>query len=181
MGCRFAKGPRPSRSPLTKLNVLTPGKTRISTERDVRRCRAVMQGLPEGLGGFAGGRRSFGCWEGPSTLSSAAKPTRMRDRWPRPVGEGPRNDIDTEVRGGGNTRARVHEPRRCDRRADVDVRLWLRPPDGGGHWRGNGTLPGHPARAHDLRDVRASVVAADRGGRSGGAVLQRHHKVRRLL
>jgi hypothetical protein len=28
----------------------------------------------------------------------------------------------------------------------------------------NGTVPRHPARAHDLRDVRAGVVDADRGG-----------------
>ena len=41
-------------------------------------------------------------------------------------------------------------------------------------------LPGHPARAHDLRDVRAGVVDADRRGRSRGAVLQRHDQVRRL-
>ena len=36
-------------------------------------------------------------------------------------------NIETEVRSGSNTRARVHEPRRRDRRADVDVRLRLRP------------------------------------------------------
>ena len=39
---------------------------------------------------------------------------------------------------------------------------------------------GHPARAHDVRDVRAGVVDADRRGRSRGAVLQRHDEVRRL-
>ena len=35
--------------------------------------------------------------------------------------------IDRRRRGGSDTRARVHEPRRCDRRADVDVRLRLPP------------------------------------------------------
>jgi riboflavin biosynthesis pyrimidine reductase len=39
---------------------------------------------------------------------------------------------------------------------------------------------GQPARADDLRDVRASMVYADRRGRSGGAVLQRHHEIRRV-
>src|SRR5215211_6757534 len=36
-------------------------------------------------------------------------------------------NIDTEVSSGSNTCARVHEPRRRNRRADVDVRLRLRP------------------------------------------------------
>jgi riboflavin biosynthesis pyrimidine reductase len=44
---------------------------------------------------------------------------------------------------------------------------------------GHRTVPSHPARAHDLRDVRAGVVDADGGRRSRGAVLQRHHQVRR--
>jgi riboflavin biosynthesis pyrimidine reductase len=39
---------------------------------------------------------------------------------------------------------------------------------GGGH----GAQPRHPAWAHDLRDVRAGVVDADRGGRSRSAVLR---------
>ena len=39
----------------------------------------------------------------------------------------------------------------------------------------------HPARAQDLRDVRAGVVDADRRGRPRRAVLQRDHQVRRLL
>src|SRR5712691_7126105 len=62
------------------------------------------------------------------------------------------------------------------------VCTWSRPipssrrGDRGGHR----ALPGHPARAHDLRDVRAVVVDADRGGRSRGAVFQRYDQVRRL-
>ena len=41
-------------------------------------------------------------------------------------------------------------------------------------------LAGHPARAPDLPGLRAGVVDAHRGGRSGGAVLQRHDQVRGL-
>ena len=39
---------------------------------------------------------------------------------------------------------------------------------------------GHPARPQHLRDVRAGVVDADRRGRPGRAVLQRHDEVRRV-
>ena len=68
----------------------------------------------------------------------------------------------------------------------VDAPTWtfdygFHPKMGEAHRCGHGTFPRHPAQAHDLRDVRAVVVDADRGGRSRGAVLQRHHhQVRRL-
>src|SRR3954453_8619158 len=62
----------------------------------------------------------------------------------------------------------------------MDVRVRLRPQDGAPARRDHGALRGHPARARDVRDVRAGVVDADGRGRSGRAVLQRHHEVRRL-
>ena len=68
---------------------------------------------------------------------------------------------------GAHSRTRVHEPRRRHRRADVDVRLRLRPEDGRGHRRASRAAPGHPARTQDVRDVRAGVVDADRRGRPG--------------
>ena len=43
-----------------------------------------------------------------------------------------------------------------------------------------GRVARHPARAQHVRDVRAGVVDPDRRGRSGRAVLQRHHEVRRV-
>jgi riboflavin biosynthesis pyrimidine reductase len=40
---------------------------------------------------------------------------------------------------------------------------------------------GHPARAHDLRDVRAGMVHADRGGRSRAPFFNDTDQVRRLI
>ena len=47
--------------------------------------------------------------------------------------------------------------------------------------RCRGILLGRTTYEMFARDARASVVDANRGGRSSGAVLQRHHQVRRLF
>ena len=67
----------------------------------------------------------------------------------------------------------------------IDAPTWtfeygFDPEDGRGDRRGHRALPGDPAGTDDLRDVRAGLVDTDRGGRSRGSVLQRHHQVRRL-
>lgn len=46
------------------------------------------------------------------------------------------------------------------------VRAGPPPADGTGHRRNHAMLPGHHARAYDLRDVRAGLAGTGRGGRS---------------
>src|SRR5215217_2455999 len=65
----------------------------------------------------------------------------------------------------------------------VDAPTWtfeLPPEDERSDRRAGGTLAGNPARAYDLRDVRAVVVDPHGRGRPRSAVLQRHDEVRRV-
>ena len=67
----------------------------------------------------------------------------------------------------------------------IDAPTWtfeygFDPKMGEAHRRPHGAQHRHPARPHDLRDVRAGLVDADRRGRPRRAVLQRHHQVRRV-
>jgi len=89
--------------------------------------------------------------------------------------------VKTIASAADDLHPRVHEPRWRHRHADLDVRVWLRSQAGRGDRRVYSAVPRHPARARDLRDVRAGLVDAHSRRRSRRAVLQRHREVRRLL
>lgn len=77
---------------------------------------------------------------------------------------------------GNDSCARVHHARRCDRSAQLDFRVRIRPENGPGDRPPHGRMRGHPARTDDVRDVRAGLVDENGGRRPGRTVHERNPK-----